>query len=129
MGEKAKSSPIKDLQDRMIGPANESKIRICGKEVLSLVDSGSMVTTISEAFYNSLENKPSLHEITEFHLDVYGANGDSLPYLGYIEAVIELPFMQELLLIPVLVTKDSDFNSKVPVIIGTNVIRLCRFYW
>lgn len=125
MGEKAKSSPIKDLQDRMIGPANESKIRICGKEVLSLVDSGSMVTTISEAFYNSLENKPSLHEITEFHLDVYGANGDSLPYLGYIEAEIELPFMQELLLIPVLVTKDSDFNSKVPVIIGTNVIRLC----
>lgn len=65
--------------------------------------------TISEAFHNSLEKKKtSLHEITEFHIDVYGANGDSLPDLGYIEEEIKLSFMQQPLLIPVLVTNDPD---------------------
>lgn len=66
--------------------------------------------------------------LQKFHLDVYGANGDSLPYVGYIEAVIELSFIYQSLIIPVLVTKDSDFNSKVPIIFGT-IKTLCRFYW
>ena len=85
-----------------------------------------MVTTISEEFYNSLQNKPELHDITEFQLYVYGANGGSLPYIGYIEARIEIPCMDELLYIPAFLTKVSDVNTRTPVIIGTNVIRFCK---
>ena len=110
----------------MVGPSNESNIKVCGKETICLIDSGSMVTTVSEQFYNSLQNKPDLHDITEFQLDVYGANGGTLPYIGYIEAKIEVPHMNEPLYIPALVTKVSDVNTRVPVIIGTNVIRFCK---
>ena len=119
-----KSRPT--LQERMVGPSNESKVKVCGEETVCLIDSGSMVTTISEEFYNSLQSKPDLHDITEFQLDVYGANGGSLPYIGYIEARIEIPCMNEILYIPALVTKVSDVNTRTPVIIGTNVIRFCK---
>ena len=47
-----KSRPT--LQERMVGPSNESKVKVCGEETVCLMDSGSMVTTISEEFYNSL---------------------------------------------------------------------------
>ena len=110
----------------MIGHSNESKVKVCDKETICLIDSGSMVTTISEKFYNSLQNKPELHDITEFQLDVYGANGGSLPYIGYVEAKVEVPHMNEPLFIPALVTKVSDANARIPVIIGTNVLTFCK---
>lgn len=114
------------LEQRMVGPSNTSTVNFCGKEVIGLIDSGSMVTTVSEEFYNSLTNKPELHNISEFQLNVYGANGSELPFLGYIEASVKLPFLQEPLFVPVLVTKTSDYSSKIPVIVGTNVIRYCK---
>ena len=110
----------------MVGPSNESKVKVCGEETVCLIDSGSMVTTISEEFYNSLQNKTDLHDMTEFQLDVYGANGCSLPYIGYIETRIEIPCMDEILYIPALVTKVSNVNTRTLVIIGTNVIRFCK---
>jgi hypothetical protein len=33
-----------------------------------------MVTIVSEQYYNSLQNKPDLHDIIEIQLDVYGTN-------------------------------------------------------
>nr|XP_034334873.1 uncharacterized protein LOC117692026 [Crassostrea gigas] len=57
----------------------------------------------------------------EFQLNVYGANGSELPFLGYIEASVKLPFLQEPLFVPVLVTKTSDYSSKIPVIVDSSV--------
>ena len=98
-------------------------MKVCREETVCLIDSDSMVTTISEEFYNSLQNKPYLHNIIEFQFDVHCANGASLPYIGYIEARIEIPCMNEILYVPACVTKVSDVNTRTPVIIGTNVIR------
>jgi hypothetical protein len=42
-----------------------------------------MVTLISESFYNSLEPKPELLDISDFILDIVGANGSNIPYRGY----------------------------------------------
>ena len=61
---KSKSS----LLDRMVGSSNESEITVCGSKTLGLIDSGSMITFISESFYDSLKPQPPLRDITEFGL-------------------------------------------------------------
>lgn len=70
---------------------------------------------------------PDLHNISEFGLSVQGANGENLPFKGYIEAEISAPVLSSSSFnIPLLIIPDTEYNQKVPVIIGTNLIRLCR---
>ena len=115
------------LFSRMVGSANEGDILICGIKTVGLIDSGSMITSVSESFYDSLQPKPVLHDITEFGLSVTSANGTQLPFKGYIEADISVPSLgNNTFRIPLLVVNNTDYNSKVPAIIGTNVIRLCK---
>lgn len=56
-------------------------------------------------------------------LDVEGATGHLLPYLGYIDVSIEIPSLnlknEHCLL---LVVPDTSYNRVVPVIIGTNML-------
>lgn len=76
-----------------------------------------------------MEPKPELHHIGEFglSLSVLGADGNKLPYKGFIEADVSVPSLGgQSFIIPVLVMSNTEFNSEVPAIIGTNVIRLCK---
>ena len=117
------------LQNRLIGEANETNIQICGENVRALLDTGAMVSTISEEFYNSLPNKPNLNALTEFQLDIYAAGGTTLPYTGYIEVEVEIPRSDNgsiSVVAPVLVTETTEYKHKVPVIIGTNILRIVR---
>ena len=60
-------------------------------------------------------------------MSVVAADGSPVPYKGYIEADISVPFLSSIsFTIPVLIISDTEYNRKVPVIIGTNVIRLCK---
>ncbi|KAH3790535.1 hypothetical protein DPMN_168737 [Dreissena polymorpha] len=68
------------IADRMEGKANEGSAVICGVTTNVLVDSGSMVTLVSESFYNSLEPKPELCSMSCFNLDLIGVCGTCLPY-------------------------------------------------
>ncbi len=112
------------LFDRLIGSTNESSIYIEGLEIKALVDTGSMVSTISENFYNNLNPKPELHTLRDMQLNVEAANGQLLPYLGYIEAKVSLPFMDvEPMYIPLLVIPMNAYNEVVPALVGTNIIR------
>ena len=52
--------------DRMIGDSNEGNITIQGVKSSGLIDSGSMISSISESFYNSLEPKPVLGDVSDF---------------------------------------------------------------
>ena len=116
------------LLERMVGSANEGELTVCGVKTTGLIDSGSMVTSISESFYETLVPKPILHDITEFGLSVTSANGTQLPFKGYIEADISVPFLcNNTISIPLLVVGDTEYNSRVPIIIGTNVIRQCKY--
>ena len=111
----------------MVGPANTGRIKICGTETTGLIDSGSMITTVSKSFYESLNPVPELSDCNDFGLTVYGANGSRLAYCGYIVAEVSVPNMGPILHdIPILVVNDTDFNRTVPAIIGTNVIREYR---
>lgn len=112
------------LFERLIGYSNEADIVFEGKHVKALVDTGSMITSVSELFYTNLTDRPPLHKLTE--LQLRGADGKEIPYLGYIEANIELQASDppKLLQVPVLVVNNTDYNLSVPVIIGTNAIKM-----
>ena len=107
----------------LIGKSNEATIFLHGKEANALIDSGSMITTVSESFYKTLPDRPPLEDLqTLLHITV--ADGSKLDYLGYIDTCVTVPFISEFSLpVPVLVVNDTLFNHNCPVIIGTNVIR------
>ena len=111
----------------MIGEANETEILVCGKNVSALIDTGAMVSSMSEEFYNTIEPKPVLHQLTEFQFDVFAADGQKLPYIGYIEAEVCAPYLansDNTILSLILITQATEYRQRVPVIIGTNIIRI-----
>lgn len=132
--ENVKDSPIQNMSSqnllsRMVGHPNESKIVINGLETRALIDTRSMVTCMSEKFYQSLHCKPKLHDIQDFELKVYNADGNSLPFFGYVEVELQIPFLSmNLMYVPALVTKGTEYNCQVLIIVCTNIIRLCKEY-
>ena len=96
-------------------------VTVCDIETAALIDSGSMVTTVSEEFYRSLIPRPELHG--DFKLSLQGPDGSLLKYFGIIIVKIELSFIDELMYVPALVVPNTDYNFKVPIIVGTNAIR------
>lgn len=118
---------IKDefLPKNLIGQRCVASVLVEGIQCDSLLDTGSQVTTVSETFYltylSSLPIQP-IHSLFE----VEGAGGQNVPYLGYIQVVITFPCtvtgVEEELSSLVLVVPDCHFNSKVPLLIGTNVL-------
>ena len=109
--------------DRLIGYTNESDILLNGFHTKALIDSGSMITTVSEEFYSKLDPQPILHSMEQ--ISVTGADGREIPYKGYIEVEVQIPHVSsDTYAVPVLVVNNTDYNLTVPVIIGTNMIRM-----
>ena len=59
-------------------------MEINGKSASALIDSGSMITTLSEEFYNSLDPKPDFVDIGQFNLKIEAACGNTVSYSGCI---------------------------------------------
>ena len=67
-----------------------------------------------------------LGDISDFghRLSVVTAAGKKVPYKGYIDASVVVPSLVDIIIKrPLLVVQDIEYNRKVLVIIGTNVIR------
>ena len=89
-----------------------------------------MISSISESFYNSLESKPVLGVSSDFghRLSVVTAADNKVPYKGYINASISVPSLGDMInKRPFICVLVSEYDRKVPVIIGTNVIRYCMY--
>ena len=89
------------------------------------MDTGSQITSVSESFYKSPDPLPQLSDIKDFDIDlsVQGAAGNVLPYKGYIETMVSVPFLSDLVIdVPVFVVSDTEYKLHVPVTIGTNII-------
>jgi hypothetical protein len=75
---------------------NEVTIKVNGITASALLDTGSTVSTVSESFYLQYLAKQSIQTLDRI-LHIECANGEEMPYLGYItvraEAVIPLTFM------------------------------------
>ncbi|KAH3741842.1 hypothetical protein DPMN_048571 [Dreissena polymorpha] len=112
--------PTPNYQDRGRGSLN-------GCLFTALIDSGSMVTTISENGLKSLSEKPQIIPLDTLGLKLSTADGSLLKYCGYVEGTICVPSMSNIAFdVPILVIKDNSFNRNCPVSVGTNVIRLVR---
>lgn len=67
-----------------------AQINIAGIKCNCLLDTGSQVTTISQSFYNENLSEQHIHSLNNL-LEVESANGQSVPYLGYVEVTITFP--------------------------------------
>ena len=89
----------------------------------ALLDSGSMVTLLSEAFYRTLAPKPELLSLSDFQLDIRGAGDSSIHYTGYVILDICIPSVDlPPVSVPVLIVPDTRYSASVPLILGTNVL-------
>ena len=115
--------PDPSLVSRMVGSRNESEILINGQKCLALIDSGSDITTICQEFYDKMEPKPKLLDMSDFKLNIKGASGSKIPYSGYFEAEICMSNEDhEPLTVPVLVFPTTGYSGQVPMSVGTNII-------
>lgn len=108
----------------MVGEANETEVVVEQIHCRALLDTGSTISTISEQFYHDNFSGFQSHPLADF-LKVECTGGQLLPYLGYIAAEIGVPELglkgcQSFIL---LVVSDTDYNARVPLLIGTNVLR------
>nr|XP_054593910.1 uncharacterized protein LOC129160869 [Nothobranchius furzeri] len=113
------------LPKGLVGTKSIALINIKDKEISCLLDTGSKVTTIPRSFYDqhlSDQKIKPLHDI----LEVEGAAGQSVPYLGYVELVVRFP--KEFIGIPTDVTTlalvVSNLSTVIEplVLIGTNTL-------
>ena len=108
----------------LIGEANECVAHLDGHPCLALLDTGSQVTSVSHRFYQQhLSNRP-LRPVDGL-VRVVGAAGQDVPFLGYIELNICLKDAGTNRTFPTLalVVPDNEYNQRVPLILGTNVVK------
>ncbi|CAC5391265.1 unnamed protein product [Mytilus coruscus] len=80
---------------------------------------------VSDHVLKLMKPVPVVIDLEEFELSVSVAGGSKLPYICYVEVKVHIPFLQgEPFYVPMLVVPRSDYTEKVPVIVGTNILRL-----
>lgn len=87
-----------------------------------------MVTTIGKPFFDRELSHLTLQPLSRL-VDIEGAGGQSVPYLGYIEVEVKLQSStgeSEGIAVPAFVVPPSRSNRIVPVIIGTNFLTALR---
>lgn len=90
-----------------------------------LLDTGSIVSTISESFYNKyLRNIPIVREKL---ITLRAANGLEIPYIRYIKCEIFMRSINKKLDgMGILIVKDTQGKRDVPGILSMNIIQECR---
>lgn len=78
------------LPKGLIGSRCTATVTIADQEFTCLLDTGSQVTTIPVSVYNQHFSNQPLKSLCDL-LQVEGAAGHALPYLGYVEMVVTFP--------------------------------------
>ena len=107
----------------LVGKPTETSVFIDSVETQALLDTGSCISSVGHSFYvNNLSHLPLL-PITDI-LNVGCADGNRLPYLGYMKSTLTssgIPACSEQFCL-FLIVPDTSYNLKVPVLIGTNIL-------
>ena len=119
-------SPHHDPQliRNVVGDSNECKVLVDGIECLSLIDTGSMVTTVANGFIKTHFPSLPVYPISDL-IVVKGPLDEKLPYMGLVEIELSIPLQghgHNIGVFPVLVAPDTAFNNRVPLLVGTNVL-------
>ena len=101
----------------LIGEANEKQVKLEGQNFKALVDSGSMVSQITNSLAKVL--KLPIKQLQTL-IPKEGSGRITVPYLGYVEATLNIPevkaFQKGCLS---LVMNDHTYGKQVPIMIGT----------
>ena len=111
----------------MVGISNEGVATIGNQRCKCLIDTGAQITSLSKSFYDRHFSQYPLHDLGDL-LTIEGAGGQPVPYLGYVEIAVSLPGSlptSAAVEAPVLIVPDTQYNKKVPLCVGTNVIQAC----
>ena len=111
------------LQTRLVGKVNCEMVKIEGVECSALLDSGSVISSISERFYKEHLAKNELRSITEafpYGLNITSATEHTLNILGFIEVNIVFPAIVHPIPVLVTVLRSSILTDKMPALIGSN---------
>ena len=117
-----KPSPI----CKLVGNTNEAKVLIEGIVCPALIDTGSMITNVTQTFYQQYLSKRLPLKNLDQLLEIEGASGHLVKYHGYIEAEIEIPHTEIKLMVLILVTHETDYSKEIPLLIGTNILKLIQ---
>ena len=115
------------MKCNIIGESNEVDIVLNDEIMNALLDSGSMITTFCKKRYNLLLDKPEFQKLSTLGLEISVADGSILQFKGYRECIISLLDIE--LLVPIVIVPETEFNKNCPVIVGTNILRICRDYY
>ena len=109
---------------KLCGKINEANIEIDSVKTKGPLDTGSCVSLLSKAFYDShltyIEIKP-LRNI----LRIECADGNVLPYIGFIEVdITAIEGIPNLSSVPCifLVTPNTNYSAHTPVLLGTKIL-------
>ena len=110
------------VPDDLVGNSSTTKVKVGGILCDCLMDTGSQVTCLSEAFYQKNLKHIPLQPLDD--LVVVGASGSKIPYLGYIEIHLYFPpdetGIDTETTTLALVTPTRDGSDRAPLLIGTN---------
>ena len=115
-----------DALARLIGDANITDVKIEGVDTKGLVDTGAQISAITQSFAETL--KLRVHPLSRLmgpnlKLEIEGSGGCDVPYQGYMEVNLKLPDIQKYNQnVVMLIVNDSQFGTKVPIQLGTNII-------
>lgn len=115
------------LPKGLIGAKCTALVNIEGNPCSCLLDTGSQVTTVSQSFYE--QNLPGL-SITSLDnlLEIEAANGQAVPYLGYVEVRVTFPkdFLGSDVEVSTLalVIPETGGTAQPKALIGTNTLDL-----
>ena len=106
-----------DLLVWLIGEANDTSVKLEGQNFKALLDSGSMISQITNSLAKVL--KLPIKQLKTL-IPMEGLVGITIPYLGYVEATLNIPevkaFQEDYLF---LVVNDHTYGKCVPITIGT----------
>ena len=112
------------LPKGLVGARCTAQVTVGEKDCSCLLDTGSQVTTIPNSFYQENLSHLPIHSLDNL-LEVEGANGQDVPYLGYVEATIKFSkstFGVDIE-VPTLALIVPDMRSTLSsVLIGTNAL-------
>lgn len=109
----------------MVGSPNKRSVAVEGINKMSLIDTGSTVSNISRSFYDENLQHIGIQSLQSI-ISIECADGQLLPYDGFIECNFKLSGMidndSKLVNGLFLIVPSSKYISKVPVILGTNLL-------
>ena len=118
-----------NIKRRLIGKVNKERIQIGNTRCDALLDSGSVISSISEDFYRKhCSDVPlkMIHDLFDGTFTITSASGNQLSILGYIEINVSLPGLSRPVPSLIMVLADSILNEKMPALIGSNILEVWK---